>query len=116
MRNRQMYLGRLRCLDEQFAVKTNGAFVVTEANPGRRLRAAVGAIARLALKELVELIQGPRVFVPPEEHLDIVEARGRIIRGEGKHGRKQQFGIIQHIKFGADPGEQAHRLDMVAVR
>ena len=49
VRNRQMELGRLRCLDEEFAIELDGSLVVTEADPGGRPRCPVGAIAGLNL-------------------------------------------------------------------
>ena len=67
------------------------------------------------LEQLVELLERLRMLVPLQQRQRVVVARRMIVGREHQHAFEQQFRIVEHVELHADPGEQPHRFDMVAV-
>ena len=86
-----------------------------QADAGGRVERAILLILRLELQQLLDLLAGPQVFVPLDQHQGIVVAGGAIVRRQLEHRLEQQLRVVEHVARDADPGEQAHGLDVVAV-
>ena len=72
-------------------------------------------LAGSAAEQLIGLLLRRLVQVALDEHLDVLEARGLIVRRKFEHAFQQQLRVIEDVTLDADAGQQAHRFHLVAV-
>ena len=72
-------------------------------------------IVRLQVEQMLRLFLGRGEFLPPAQHLHIVEPELDIVRLETDRAFQQKFGIVEDAEPDADIGQQAHAFDIVRV-
>ena len=119
MRNRQVQVcrergGRVR-VAEHVGEAADAAFMVAKTDGRRRMERAVVDVLRVEFQETVELGQGLCVLVAVEQHAGIVASQFDVVRGHLKRRGQQDLGVIEYLARDANAGQEAHRLDLVAM-
>ena len=100
---------------QEIAEKRDRALVIAEPDDRRRVQRAVVAVARFGREQALELFERLLVLVPPQQDRRVVVSGGQVVGFPLEHGFQQELGVVEDLERSADPCEQAHRLDVIAV-
>ena len=110
-----MQVGRAAGLGDQIAVEADRALMLAETDRDFGGERAIVGIVGVDRQQPVDLGPGLGMSVPPCQALGIIMARGVVIGREAQDGLEQRLGIVEDLACDADPGEQTHRIGMIAV-
>ena len=113
--DRQMQLGVIRRLDQDFTVERQRLAVVAEARADRRIGGPVDSVVRIGCEQFLHLLPRAHVLVALEQCHRVLVAGGMVIRRERHHVLEEELGIVGDVEFHADLREQPHALDVIAM-
>ena len=89
--------------------------MLAQPHAGHGVEGAIVAVGRIGGEQPLGLLLRRLVQVALDEHLDVLEARGVVVRRKFEHAFQQQLRVIEDVTLDADARQQAHRLHVVAV-
>jgi hypothetical protein len=116
MTDGQVQVWGLRRLFGEVAIDLDCRLVIAEANESACPSDLEGAIRGIQPDQPFGLLEGPRILVPLIEHDRVFIACGVIVGRQHEHALEEELGVVEHLELHADPGQQAHPLDVIAVR
>ena len=87
-----------------------------QSNLSQGVEREICAVGRLGLEQLFDLLLGLEVQLALLEHLRIIEPSGVVVGRELEDCFEQHLSVAQSLALHCDLREQAHGLDVMAVR
>ena len=113
--DREVQFGILGRSLQQLAVQAHRPLVLAESHAARGIQRLEQGVVGFAFEQHGEFPPRLAVLVHLQQHLGIFTARRMVGGRQFEHGREQQLGVVQHLAHHADPGQQPHAFDVVAL-
>ncbi len=108
-------LNRQAGAGDELTIQFERRFMFAQSHLRRGVGGCIRPIVGFCLQQFLQFRDGLLVLVPAKQCDRVIISRGLITRRQGEHRLEQNVGIVQHIMRQADPRQQAHAFDVIAM-